>query len=297
MLPFTFFISYRRRDMAPVALLLKHELEARMRFVRVAVDVEEMRPGENFPARLRGLIDGAHATIALIGPKWMPVQGEGGAGDGSTGDGPVDWVVEELQHSHTAPLGMAPNDRHGLDARALIPLFVDVERGYDRFALPASLRFMADLHSERIDSAEWPAAIGPLLDRLAMRLSRELRRTSDEFPRADRAKARTQPLPDDELAKILQYDDYEGWYVDNFGHADARWLVKTYKFASFAQACEFMTQVNQQCEMLDHHPIWRNVFKQVSVSLTTWDAHRRITIYDLNLALYMNMAAEVVRKK
>lgn len=31
-----------------------------------------------------------------------------------------------------------------------------------------------------------------------------------------------------------------------------------------------------------------------SVSLTTWDARRRVTIYDLNLALFMNKAARAV---
>ena len=67
MQPFTFFISYRRQDTAPIALLLKNEIEKRIQFVRVAVDVEEIQPGDTFPDRLRSLIDGSHATLALIG--------------------------------------------------------------------------------------------------------------------------------------------------------------------------------------------------------------------------------------
>jgi hypothetical protein len=46
--PFTFFVSYRRQDTAPIALLLKNEIE-KLQFVRVSVDVEEMKPGERFP--------------------------------------------------------------------------------------------------------------------------------------------------------------------------------------------------------------------------------------------------------
>ncbi len=46
--------------------------------------------------------------------------------------------------------------------------------------------------------------------------------------------------------------------------------------------------------MLDHHPEWRNVFNHVAVSLTTWDAKRRVTIYDLHRSLYMNRAAKQV---
>jgi hypothetical protein len=37
--PFTFSISYRPKDTAPIALLLKNELEKRLRFLRVFVDV------------------------------------------------------------------------------------------------------------------------------------------------------------------------------------------------------------------------------------------------------------------
>jgi 4a-hydroxytetrahydrobiopterin dehydratase len=58
-----------------------------------------------------------------------------------------------------------------------------------------------------------------------------------------------------------------------------------------------MEMVANYCRVLDHHPEWRNVFNHVTVSLTTWDAKRKITIYDLNLALYMNKAAGVVRRR
>lgn len=95
---------------------------------------------------------------------------------------------------------------------------------------------------------------------------------------------------------ILAYDDYEGWYVDNFGDVDIRYLTKTFKFLSFNQAADFMEMVADHCRVLDHHPEWRNVFNHVTVSLTTWDARRKVTVYDLNLALYMNMAAKAIAK-
>ena len=72
MIPFTFFISYRRQDTAPIALLLKSEIEKRLQFVRVSVDVEEIKGGENFPNRLKDLIGVSHATLVLIGKNWMP---------------------------------------------------------------------------------------------------------------------------------------------------------------------------------------------------------------------------------
>jgi pterin-4a-carbinolamine dehydratase len=290
MQPFTFFVSYRRQDTAPIALLLKNEIEKRLQFVRVSVDVDEMVPGEHFPDRLKGLIDEAHATIALIGKHWMPKRGgpSGRAGD--------DWVVRELEYSISAPLTHPGDDRFGLNRRIVIPLFADCERTFDQFELPDSIASLSSLQAEYIDYASWPSAIGPLLDRIAVKLNLKKRPDKDEYPKPDLAKARTQPLADKELASILAYDDYDGWYIDNFGNTEVRYLVKTFQFRHFNQAADFMELVANHCRILDHHPEWRNVFNHVTVSLTTWDARRKVTIYDLSLALYMNMAAKAVRK-
>jgi 4a-hydroxytetrahydrobiopterin dehydratase len=73
--------------------------------------------------------------------------------------------------------------------------------------------------------------------------------------------------------------------------------VKTFKFRNFGRAADFMNMVLDHYRVIDHHPEWRNVFNQVTVSLTTWDAKRRVTIYDVNLALYMNMAAQTIMRK
>lgn len=130
MQPFTFFISYRRQDTAPIALLLKNEIEKRMQFVRVAVDVDEMAPGDQFPDRIKRLIDEAHATIALIGKHWMPHLKASAAG--RMGD---DWVVHELSYSASAPLKMPESDRYGLARRMVIPFFADCDRRFDQFEL------------------------------------------------------------------------------------------------------------------------------------------------------------------
>ena len=289
MQPFTFFISYRRQDTAPIAILLKNEIEKRLQFVRVSVDVEEMLPGDHFPDRLRHLIGGAHATIVLIGRNWMPRR------DLDRGEvRGTDWIVKEIEYADTSPLDLPEEDRLGLARRVVLPLFADCPRDFSQFALPPAIEYLQDLHSEHIDYAGWPAAIGPLLDRIAVRLSLKKRPDADEYPKPDVAKARTQPLADTELTQILRYDDYDGWYVDNFGNAEVRYLVKTFKFRHFNDAADFMALVSDHCRILDHHPEWRNVFNHVTVSLTTWDAKRRVTIYDLNLALFMNMAARSV---
>jgi pterin-4a-carbinolamine dehydratase len=290
MQPFTFFVSYRRQDTAPIALLLKNEIEKRLQFIRVVVDVEDMTPGDHFPDRLKRLVDDAHATIALIGKQWMPKHGIQPAD--STG---YDWVARELAYSQAAPLSQ--EDRYGLSRRAIIPIFADCEGGFDQFEIPESIAYISGVHAERISYATWPRDIGPLLDEIAAKLGLKKRPDKDEYPTPDPAKARTQPVDAKELASILAYDDYEGWYIDNFGSAEVRYLVKTFKFSHFNQAADFMEMVANHCRVLDHHPEWRNVFNHVTVSLTTWDARRKVTIYDLNLALYMNMAARAVMRR
>ncbi|MGD9728964.1 MAG: 4a-hydroxytetrahydrobiopterin dehydratase [Nitrospiraceae bacterium] len=305
MQPFTFFISYRREHTAPVALLLKYELEKRLQFVRVFVDVEEIHQGMNFPTRIKELIDQAHATIVLIGKNWMPrrdptdtrVGQPGNTAEQGSQKWDRDWVVAELMHSAASPIAYEAGNLYDRKARAILPIFNDCERGFDQFDIPEPLTNIAYTHAESIDSANWPVAIGPLIERIAVNLGLKKRPDKDEYPKPDAAKARTQPVPDQELLSILKYDDYDGWYLDNFGNTDMRYLVKTFEFPHFNQAAQFMEMVSNHCRILDHHPEWRNVFNHVTVALSTWDAKRQVTIYDLNLALFMNKAARVVTVK
>jgi len=228
MQPFTFFISYRRQDTAPIALLLKNEIEKRLTFVRVSVDVEEMQPGDEFPERIQRLIGQAHATLALIGRHWMPRSEEDAILRKED-----DWIVRELEYSVAAPVPVPESDHPEITKRLILPLFADCDRDFRQFRLPTALAFMAQLHGERIDYAGWPVQIGPLLDRIAVKLALKKRPDADEYPTPNPVKARTQPLADGELRTILAYDDYDGWYVDNFGNAEVRYLVKTFEFPHF----------------------------------------------------------------
>ncbi len=60
-------------------------------------------------------------------------------------------------------------------------------------------------------------------------------------------------------------------------------LQRTLRFADFAAAFRFMTDVAAVAEAQDHHPDWRNVYATVEISLSTHDAGG-ITQRDLQLA-------------
>jgi pterin-4a-carbinolamine dehydratase len=290
-LPFTFFVSYRR-EMLPIALLLKREIEKRLQFVRVSVDVEEVVVGDHFPDRLMRLIDESHAIIALIDKGWMPPS------DGpSIGGKKRDWVADELTHCRKSPIPSRIPNLPGVGDREVIPIFVDCPKDFNQFQLPSSLDFLMNIQCHFISFDSWSYSIVPLLNTIADKFKIELRPDELPFPNADPTKAKTQAISDAELFNILKYREYGGWYLDNFGVADVRHLVKTFEFRDFEEAADFMKIVSDHCRILDHHPDWQNVYKSVKVSLATWDAKNKITIFDLSLALFMNKVAETVSRR
>jgi len=290
LVPLNIFISYRR-EMLPIALLLKSQIEGLLQFVRVAVDVEDVPIGAHFPKRLEILIEQSHAVIVLIGTGWMP-KGE------RPPDRP-DWVLHELQYSYSAKLSSWTGGEPNRGKREFFPVFLNREPVFDPSELPQSLAFLRPSNALRMDYDSWSRDVSALLNAIVETFKAKLRQEL-VYEKRDSAKAaQAKAVPDAVLSAALDFDDYRGWYLDNFGRADALHLVKTFEFVDFVQAAEFMKVVSEYCRITDHHPDWRNVHKFVKVSLSTWDAGKKmVTIYDLGLALFMNkVAADLTRQR
>lgn len=71
-------------------------------------------------------------------------------------------------------------------------------------------------------------------------------------------------------------------------------LHREYTFPDFTHAFAFMAAVATVAEKLDHHPEWSNVYKRVSVDLSTHDAGG-ITELDVKLARSMETIADKLR--
>jgi 4a-hydroxytetrahydrobiopterin dehydratase len=71
-------------------------------------------------------------------------------------------------------------------------------------------------------------------------------------------------------------------------------ITRTYVFTDFNAAFGFMARVALVAEKMDHHPEWSNVYKTVTVALTTHDAGG-VTVSDLALARAMDRIAEGVK--
>ena len=78
-----------------------------------------------------------------------------------------------------------------------------------------------------------------------------------------------------------------GWVQDT--ERDA--IVKTFRFVNFIEAFGFMTRAALWAEKWNHHPEWSNVYKTVTVTLTTHDAGG-LSDLDVKLASKMDLLAK-----
>ena len=82
-------------------------------------------------------------------------------------------------------------------------------------------------------------------------------------------------LSNDDIEKrLLRLPDWE--YHDNAIHAE-------FEFENFKDCFSAMSRIAFECEALNHHPDWSNVYNVLSISLSTHDAGG-VTIKDFKLA-------------
>jgi 4a-hydroxytetrahydrobiopterin dehydratase len=65
-------------------------------------------------------------------------------------------------------------------------------------------------------------------------------------------------------------------------------LIKTFTFATFEDAMQFMQNATPFISETDHHPTWSNTYNRLEVKLTTHDAGNKITDKDRKLADYLD---------
>jgi 4a-hydroxytetrahydrobiopterin dehydratase len=70
-----------------------------------------------------------------------------------------------------------------------------------------------------------------------------------------------------------------GWGLET----DRDAITKTFTFSDFVDAFGWMSRAAIVAEKMDHHPEWSNVYKTVTVTLTTHDAGG-LSALDLALA-------------
>src|SRR5262245_4769991 len=87
------FVSYRRRDCKPEAVLVAQTIDTGFGSDRVFID-ESIKAGERFPEILEHQIQRATVMIVVMGQKWLKALAER---DGSRTSEERDWVRHEIR--------------------------------------------------------------------------------------------------------------------------------------------------------------------------------------------------------
>ena len=82
------------------------------------------------------------------------------------------------------------------------------------------------------------------------------------------------------------------WSLDSKGKI----IERSFVFADFKQAFDFMKLCAQYAEEIDHHPDWSNSWNKVTVQLTTHSASA-LTQLDIRLAKAMDTFASQVNQE
>jgi formylglycine-generating enzyme required for sulfatase activity len=129
------FISYRRKESKPHARLIFQDLRKRFRG-RVFMDVDGLKPGEQFRDKIGRQLDGCTVLLALMGPQWAQVR------DDKSGAVRLfdarDWVRLEI----TTAL------QRGI---TVIPVLIDGAQMPQESELPPELHPLLDRHAFRLD--------------------------------------------------------------------------------------------------------------------------------------------------
>jgi 4a-hydroxytetrahydrobiopterin dehydratase len=83
--------------------------------------------------------------------------------------------------------------------------------------------------------------------------------------------------------KIESLQDWD--YCDNALNTD-------FEFDNFKDCMSAMSRIAFECEVLNHHPEWKNVYNKLEIRLTTHDAGG-VTELDFKLAKSINKIVEV----
>ena len=88
--------------------------------------------------------------------------------------------------------------------------------------------------------------------------------------------------PEDIEKRLLRFPDWV--YDDKAIHAE-------FEFENFKDCFSAMSRIAFECEALNHHPNWTNVYNVLSVSLSTHDAGG-VTEKDFELAEAIELIVE-----
>src|SRR6266536_2063802 len=274
----TLFINYRRDDSSPIARGLRDNLIEAFGEA-VFMDVDEIRVGDTWPQTLDNALNSATVLLVVIGPTWLRVADAYGR---RRLDLPDDWVRTEIERSLAKSIPVIPV----LVSRATMP---------PRDALPEAIGSLANQQYIELRETYWKQDLQPLIDRLTAP-PLEFERRGERLPVPQ---WRSGPLPDQlrrtwtaqeiqqQLSMLPNWKLVSSPLPGEYPRTRTE-LTRRFRFSSFERAIDFMHAAVPHMNQVNHHPRWENVFKTVTVWLSTWDTGHVITKLDFDLARYLD---------
>jgi pterin-4a-carbinolamine dehydratase len=272
------FISYRRQDATAYAMCLRLAMEKEFGEKKVFMDTSSIDPGAEFPDDLNRALGCAQVMLAVIGKQWLSSADEYGR---RRLDSARDWVRREIE------IGL------GRPAVRVIPVLVGGAGFPAKEALPESMAALPDRTMFELRESSLEADLKRLVDFL-----RSLFGVESPAP----AQMTELPVPPLHVPQKLDVESLKTamrmipkWVIETSPLRGKPEVIRTelmreFKFETFVGALDFMHRIGPQIDAMEHHPRWENLWKTVTVWLTTWDIGHEISDRDIVLARFLDHA-------
>jgi pterin-4a-carbinolamine dehydratase len=227
---------------------------------------------DEWEARINDALSSSTLLIPVIGPSWLSVTDQYNRRRIDNND---DWVLNEV--------------RHALESKTrILPVLLAKTPMPDRRAFPQAIADLVKNQAFELRDERWETDLGLLLSRME---ELGFRRVTTEAIRYPSPKVRLHELSENELRVGLQR--LSGWraVVSDLPGGSGRQrteLYRSFEFASFEDAIAFMNSAIPKIIELEHHPRWQNLWRTVSVWLSTWDIGHKPSELDLELAAHLD---------
>jgi pterin-4a-carbinolamine dehydratase len=265
------FISYRRADSSAASRWLFDAIQRTFGPDSVFMDTEAIRVSAEWPKAIhRGLEQATH-VIAVIGAQWLRVTDDYGRRRIDRDD---DWVRTEIYHA--------------LEQRKRILPIVLTSDGIPRAeALPKAIEKLAYVQPFELRNDRWESDLNLLVRELEKQGFERVTTVGVRYPTPQVSITEIPPKEFETILKTLP-----GWNevvspLPGYEPLQQIELHKAFEFASFIQAIEFMREVSEFVVKTQHHPRWENIWRTVTVWLSTWDIGHKPSRLDVELAKEM----------
>lgn len=265
------FISYRRTDSSAASRWLANSIGRTFGSQSVFVDTEAIRMSDDWAQRIDEALALSTLLIPVIGSRWLSTAD---ADHRRRIDDSNDWVHKEILHAL-------------LQKKQVLPILLSRTPMPAASALPNAISTLARYQGFELRDERWESDLSTLLS--------EMERFG--FTRATAAKIRY-PSPLVSLSELTPQELEEGlaklpgWTIvtteGSSSIVEQRIeLSRTFEFASFEDAIRFMGDAAPRIAEMQHHPRWENLWRSVSIYLSTWDIGHKPSQLDITLASHL----------